>query len=83
MGTMTSATFESSSNAAVDSSRDLIKQIRSHEVAIAELNNLPSSRAVYQKSGNLFFRTTVSKATTVEQRQLDASKAKLQKLNSA
>ncbi|THG15830.1 hypothetical protein TEA_008462 [Camellia sinensis var. sinensis] len=38
--------------------------------------------AVYQKNGNIFFRTTAQKATTFEQRQLDATKAKLQQLNS-
>ncbi|PSS10061.1 Lactate utilization protein like [Actinidia chinensis var. chinensis] len=68
--------------ASADTSRDLVKQIRSHEVAIVELNNLPSSRAVYQKNGNIFFRTSAQRATTFEQRQLDATKAKLEKLNS-
>ncbi|KAK7246101.1 hypothetical protein RIF29_40960 [Crotalaria pallida] len=62
---------------------DVTKQARSHEVAIAELDNLPSSRAVYQRNGNLFFRTTVPKATAMEQKQLDAAKAKLKILNSA
>ncbi|KAM7508930.1 hypothetical protein LguiA_019383 [Lonicera macranthoides] len=60
----------------------LLKQIRSHEVAIAELSHLSSSRAIYQKNGNLFFRTTVPKATTFEQSQLDMAKAKLQKPDS-
>ncbi|PRQ60884.1 hypothetical protein RchiOBHm_Chr0c29g0501131 [Rosa chinensis] len=40
--------------AAGDPKFDLVKQIRSHEVAIAELNALSSSRTVYQKNGNLF-----------------------------
>ncbi|KAJ4953578.1 hypothetical protein NE237_030410 [Protea cynaroides] len=62
---------------------ELGKQVRSHEVAIAELNNLSSSRAVYQKNGNLFFRTSIQKAITAEQRQLDSAKAKLQKLSAA
>ncbi|KAA8522404.1 hypothetical protein F0562_013235 [Nyssa sinensis] len=44
--------------------RDLIKQIRSHEVAIVELRNIFSSRAVYQKNGNLFSHTTIQKTTT-------------------
>ncbi|KAJ1414430.1 Prefoldin [Sesbania bispinosa] len=57
-----------SSNNSRPSVADLTKQWRSHEVAIAELNNLPSSRAVYQKNGNLFFRTTIQTATTMEQR---------------
>ncbi|KAJ9680268.1 hypothetical protein PVL29_019548 [Vitis rotundifolia] len=59
-----------------------IFQIRSHEIAIGELSNLPTSRNVYQKNGNLFFRTTIQKATASEQKQLDSTKAKLQKLNS-
>ncbi|XP_057757586.1 uncharacterized protein LOC130976687 [Arachis stenosperma] len=57
------------------------KQLRRHEVAIAELNNLPSSSAVYQRSCNLYFRTTIQKATTTEQKQLDSVKAKLRNLN--
>ncbi|KAF3976048.1 hypothetical protein ACB098_11G081300 [Castanea mollissima] len=60
----------------------LIKEIRSHEVAIAELNHLSSSRAVYQKNGNIFFQTTIQKATASEQKQLDLAKARLEKLNS-
>ncbi|KAK4593681.1 hypothetical protein RGQ29_017685 [Quercus rubra] len=60
----------------------LIKELRSHEVAIAELNHLSSSRAVYQKNGNIFFQTTIQKATASEQKQLDLAKAKLEKLNS-
>ncbi|KAK7331239.1 hypothetical protein VNO77_25458 [Canavalia gladiata] len=62
---------------------DLMKQMRSHEVAIAELNNLPSSRAIYQRNGNLFFRTTVQTATTMEQKQVDSAKEKLKNLNSS
>ncbi|CAL5380845.1 unnamed protein product [Camellia sinensis] len=77
-----STSASSTSNAAADSTHHLMKQIRSHEIAIVELNNLSSSRAVYQKNGNIFFRTTAQKATTFEQRQLDATKAKLQQLNS-
>ncbi|XP_028108677.1 uncharacterized protein LOC114307476 isoform X1 [Camellia sinensis] len=34
----------STSNAAADSTHHLIKRIRSHEIAIVELNNLSSSR---------------------------------------
>ncbi|CAK9160430.1 unnamed protein product, partial [Ilex paraguariensis] len=63
----TSPSSPSQASTASDSDRDLIKQIRSHEVAIAELNNLPSSRVVYQINGNIFFRTTVQKATAFEQ----------------
>ncbi|KAK4349279.1 hypothetical protein RND71_032034 [Anisodus tanguticus] len=61
----------------------LLKEVRSHEVAIAELNNLPASRPVYQRNGNLFFRTTVQKATASEQKQVDMVKSKLQKLSSS
>ncbi|XP_027339430.1 uncharacterized protein LOC113853151 isoform X2 [Abrus precatorius] len=65
------------------SSADLTKQLKRHEVAIAELNNIPSSRAVYQRNANLFFRTTVQTATTMEQKQLESTKAKLKNLNSS
>ncbi|KAL0425504.1 UNVERIFIED_CONTAM: hypothetical protein Sradi_1085200 [Sesamum radiatum] len=40
-------------------------------------------QAVYQRNGSIFFRTTVQKATAFEQKQLDAAKAKLQKLTSS
>ncbi|XP_057433817.1 uncharacterized protein LOC130726552 [Lotus japonicus] len=68
---------------AASATADLTKQLRSHEVAIAELNNLPSSRGVYHRNGNLFFRTTIQAATTLEQKQLDSAKAKLKTLNSS
>ncbi|CAB4299593.1 unnamed protein product [Prunus armeniaca] len=71
------------SAAAEDPKLGLTKQIRSHEVAIAELNALSPSRAVYQKNGNLFFRTTIQKAMTSEQKQIDLAKASLGKLNSS
>ncbi|KAA8520338.1 hypothetical protein F0562_014594 [Nyssa sinensis] len=70
-----------SNSIATNPDRDVIKQIRSHEVAIEELRNISSSRALYQKNGNIFFRTTVHKATAFEQRELDTTKTKLQKLN--
>ncbi|TYG85967.1 hypothetical protein ES288_A13G096900v1 [Gossypium darwinii] len=57
-------------------------QIRTHEVAIAELGSLSSWRTVYQKNGHLFFRTSIQKATSSEEKQLDQAKAKLEKLNS-
>ncbi|CAN1328228.1 hypothetical protein LINPERPRIM_LOCUS34374 [Linum perenne] len=60
---------------------DIVKKIRTHEVAVAELGYLPPSRPVYQKNGNLFFRTSIEKATASEQKQLDSAKAKLEKLN--
>ncbi|KAF9670350.1 hypothetical protein SADUNF_Sadunf13G0059200 [Salix dunnii] len=112
------------STSATDTNLELIKKVRSHEVAIAELSNLSSSRvsffqpylllvssfgslfclfldylitcavvhqknqnqndivimeiAVYQKNGNLFFRTTVQKATASEQKLLDSAKSKLE-----
>ncbi|XVF06763.1 hypothetical protein REPUB_Repub06bG0078700 [Reevesia pubescens] len=72
----------SSSTTSTDPKIDLIKQIRTHEVAIAELGSLSSSRTVYQKNGHLFFRTTIEKATSSEQKQLDLAKAKLEKLSS-
>ncbi|KAG6752006.1 hypothetical protein Peur_027950 [Populus x canadensis] len=67
-----------SSSSATGTNLDLMKKVRSHEVAIAELSNLSSSRTVYQKNGNLFFRTTAQKATASEQKQLDSAKAKLE-----
>ncbi|KAL8143127.1 hypothetical protein V2J09_016159 [Rumex salicifolius] len=51
----------------VDPRDAIVKEIRAHEIAIAEMNNLSSSRTVYQRHGNLFFRTTIQKATAVEQ----------------
>uniref|UniRef100_J3MKJ0 Prefoldin subunit 1 n=1 Tax=Oryza brachyantha TaxID=4533 RepID=J3MKJ0_ORYBR len=66
-----------------DKKVQLMKEVRAHEVAIGELNNLPPSRAVYQKTGNLFFGKSVKSAVASEQKQLDASKARLQKLDQA
>ncbi|TKW31783.1 hypothetical protein SEVIR_2G129200v4 [Setaria viridis] len=62
---------------------ELMKEIRAHEVAIAELDNLHPSRAVYQKAGNIFFRKSVKSVVTTEQKQLDLAKARLSKLNQA
>ncbi|KAF5206370.1 hypothetical protein FRX31_004043 [Thalictrum thalictroides] len=62
-----------------DTKSNLLKEVRSHEVAIAELNHLSASRAVYQKNGNIYFRTSIQKATASEQKNLDSAKAKLQK----
>ncbi|MQL77362.1 hypothetical protein Taro_009788 [Colocasia esculenta] len=64
-----------------DPKQELLKQIRSHEVAVAELNCLPSNRAVYQRNGNLFFRKSVMATTAHEQKQLDSAKARLQKMS--
>nr|GLL25093.1 uncharacterized protein LOC109163942 isoform X1 [Ipomoea trifida] len=121
----------SSSSPALDSHHDLLKLVRSHEVALAELNTIPASgvcnffcsfiltfclslvmetsmvfdeffehfgvnpdckfiialteglsMTVFQRNGNLFFRTTAQKATSYEQKQLEMAKAKLQKLTS-
>ncbi|KAJ4773506.1 Prefoldin chaperone subunit family protein [Rhynchospora pubera] len=58
-------------------------KVKGHEVAISELNSISSSRAVYQKSGNIFFRKSVKSAIAVEQKQLDLAKAQLEKLNAA
>ncbi|CAD6220097.1 unnamed protein product [Miscanthus lutarioriparius] len=62
---------------------ELMKEIRAHEVAIAELGNLNPSRTVYQKAGNIFFRKSVKSVVTTEQKQLDQAKARLSKLNQA
>ncbi|TKY72342.1 hypothetical protein E2542_SST01081 [Spatholobus suberectus] len=64
---MASISPSSSNTTTTPSAADLTKQLRLHEVAIAELNNQPSSRAVYQRNGNLFFRTTIQTATATEQ----------------
>nr|GMC80113.1 Prefoldin chaperone subunit family protein [Ipomoea batatas] len=72
----------SSSSPALDSHHDLLKLVRSHEIALAELNSIPASGTVFQRNGNLFFRTTAQKATSYEQKQLEMAKAKLQKLTS-
>ncbi|EPS67983.1 hypothetical protein M569_06792, partial [Genlisea aurea] len=55
-------------------------QVRNHEVAISELNSLPSDRPtnVYRKNSNLFFRTAIDKAIAAEQKELESAKAKLQ-----
>ncbi|XP_071701652.1 uncharacterized protein [Rutidosis leptorrhynchoides] len=79
----TSSPTTSSIASTDDSTYSLLKQIRSHEVSISELSALPSSRKVYQKNGNIFFRTSVQQATTSEQKLLETAKAKLQKVNIA
>ncbi|XP_077234818.1 prefoldin chaperone subunit family protein [Tasmannia lanceolata] len=80
---MASPSVPSSISVAEDPKLKLGKKIRSHEVAVDELNNLSTSRVVYQKSGNIFFRTSIRAAAAAEQRQVDLAKAQLQKLNSA
>ncbi|XP_062101432.1 uncharacterized protein LOC133807238 [Humulus lupulus] len=60
----------------------LMKEMRSHEVALAELNALSSTRSVYHRNGNLYFRTTIQKATASEQKLVDEAKSRLHNLNS-
>ncbi|KAJ4721434.1 Prefoldin [Melia azedarach] len=79
---MADSTSSSSSNAS-ESKFHLIKQAKTHEVAIAELNSLSSSRTVYQKNGNIYFRTTIQKAIAAEQKEFDLAKRKLEKLNAS
>ncbi|KAG9139118.1 hypothetical protein Leryth_025417 [Lithospermum erythrorhizon] len=71
------------STSQADVQRHLLKLIKSEEVALNELKDLSSSRVVYQRHGNLFFRSTIQKATSSEEKQLDSLKTKLQKLNSS
>ncbi|XP_066399086.1 uncharacterized protein [Miscanthus floridulus] len=63
----------------VEKKVEFMKEIRAHEVAIAELGNLNPSR----KAGNIFFRKSVKSVVTTEQKQLDQAKARLNKLNQA
>ncbi|KAI9126742.1 hypothetical protein K1719_002338 [Acacia pycnantha] len=70
-------------SAAADPKVGLLRELKSHEIAVDELNHLPSSRAVYQRNGNLFFRTTIQKATAMEQREIDSAKAKLKVLDAS
>ncbi|KAF4380811.1 hypothetical protein CsatB_024322 [Cannabis sativa] len=63
---------------------ELMKDLRTHQVAVAELNALSSTRSVvYHKKGNLYFRTSIQKAMASEQKQVDEAKSQLQKLTSA
>ncbi|CAM8951969.1 unnamed protein product [Rhodiola kirilowii] len=57
---------------------ELVKKMREHEVAVVELSSLSTSRAVYQKQGNIYFLTTAQKAKASEQKLLDV----MQNLNS-
>lgn len=67
----------------VEKKVELMKEVRAREVAIGELNNLPPSRAAYQKTCNIFFRKNIKTAVISEQKQLDLAKARLQKLDQA
>ncbi|RWR87263.1 Prefoldin chaperone subunit family protein [Cinnamomum micranthum f. kanehirae] len=62
-----SSSVSPSAQTAADPKNDLRKKIRGHEVAIAELNNLSSSRAIYQRNGTIYFRTSIKAATSSEQ----------------
>ncbi|KAJ0566287.1 putative prefoldin [Helianthus annuus] len=75
----TTTTTTTTTTPMADPTQSLLKQARSHEVSIAELSAISSSRTVYQKNGNIFFRTSVQQATASEKKQLDMLKAKLQK----
>ncbi|CAM8904502.1 unnamed protein product [Rhodiola kirilowii] len=61
---------------------ELVKQMREHEVAVMELSSLSTNRAVYQKHGNILFRIAAQQAKASEQKLLDVTKEKMQKLNS-
>ncbi|ESW19511.1 hypothetical protein PHAVU_006G131300 [Phaseolus vulgaris] len=80
---MASISPSSSNSTSTPSVANQTRQMKLHEVALAELNNHPSSRAVYRKNGNLFFRTTIQTATAMEQKQLESAKSKLKGLNSS
>ncbi|KAJ0964435.1 hypothetical protein J5N97_029557 [Dioscorea zingiberensis] len=84
---MASSSSSSSASLSTPSSEnprhDLFKEIRSHEIAISELNSLAASRNVYQKNGRLFFRKSIKTAIQSQQKQLDAAKAQLQKMDTA
>ncbi|KAI4297000.1 hypothetical protein L6164_036912 [Bauhinia variegata] len=83
VGAASSSSTQTKTGAATEPKLHLMKELRSHEVAIAELNNLPSTRAVYQRNGNLFFRTTMEKAKAMEQKQLNSAKSKLRILEAS
>ncbi|XP_068635273.1 uncharacterized protein [Aristolochia californica] len=81
MSSSSSSSGPLANSVAEDPKRSLLSKIRGHEVAIAELNNLSSGRAVYQRNGNIFFKINMKTATASEQRQLDSAKAQLEKIN--
>ncbi|KAG0578320.1 hypothetical protein KC19_4G014100 [Ceratodon purpureus] len=45
------------------------------DVACAELKSLHETRAVYEKRGGIFFRTTVKAAVKSQQKELEKAKA--------
>ncbi|KAG0484275.1 hypothetical protein HPP92_008354 [Vanilla planifolia] len=80
------ATSSSSSpfpSAEENSRKQLLKEIRNHEIAIGELSSLPASRAAYQKVCNIYFRKGIDTVKSFEQKKLDAAKSQLQKLDKA
>lgn len=54
-------------------------QVHQLEVACAELQSLHETRAVYEKRGGVFFRTTVKAATKSQQKELEKVKARVKK----
>ncbi|KAH7674237.1 Prefoldin beta-like protein [Dioscorea alata] len=51
-----------SSSSSENPNRDHLNEIRSHEIAMSELNSLAPSRNVYQKIGRMFFRKSIKTA---------------------
>ncbi|KAL3685050.1 hypothetical protein R1sor_003072 [Riccia sorocarpa] len=58
----------------------LSSQVQKLEVACVELASLPSGRTVYEKKGNLFFRTDAKMLNTSQQRELKRVKSRMDKL---
>ncbi|KAI3904374.1 hypothetical protein MKW98_014554 [Papaver atlanticum] len=56
----------------------VLKQLRSYEISLGELHNLPATRTVYQRNGNLYYRTSTQKALANEQREHTLAKANLE-----
>ncbi|KAL0912703.1 hypothetical protein M5K25_018694 [Dendrobium thyrsiflorum] len=63
--------------------KEVLREMRNHEIAIGELNSLSASRAVYQKIGKIYFRRSIENAKTFEGKKLEAANAQFQKLNAA
>ncbi|KMZ65328.1 hypothetical protein ZOSMA_328G00050 [Zostera marina] len=64
-----------------ESKQELNRKIRTHEVAIEEFKSLSSSRVVYQKTANIFFRKDIKTAMGSEEEKLDSAKTQLHKLD--
>ncbi|XP_020582026.1 uncharacterized protein LOC110025736 [Phalaenopsis equestris] len=83
---MASSSWSSSSSGISqdeNSRKEVLKEIRNHEIAIGELDSLSASRAVYHKIGNIYFRRSIEDAKALEEKKLVAGKARLQKLDAA